>query len=436
MAKIIAIALLAALNVGAIVGLSVALHYSIEKVELQQMYQRDMESVYSRAYYNLLDGANDIDVTMSKITVASTPEKQQSLLYELWSAATLTEDNLEEFNSSDEGVRTATRFVNQLGDYSLYLAKKIGDGQTLSSKDKETFVALKPMASTLKTSLENIQTDLDDGKLFLDDNGVLTTFNSAFSSFTEPSLDYPEMIYDGPFSDAIETKQAKSLEVLPEISGEKGTELLSAYFDGVSNIDYLGRFEGRIPTHNYSFNVENKQAYAQLSVKGGKLINFSLSVADGKEADHQQALSTALAFATKLGYENLEVVWSQSANGSHLVNLAPVENGIILYPDLVKVKVTNGVVSGFDSAHHAYNHTARSLSTPTVDVNTAKNMIVLDEVGEGRLCLIPQDETKETLCYEFECQQNGTYFVYIDAMTGKEIEILYVIDTDLGTQTI
>ena len=34
------------------------------------------------------------------------------------------------------------------------------------------------------------------------------------------------------------------------------------------------------------------------------------------------------------------------------------------------------------------------------------------------------------LTYEYECEQGGTYFVYIDALTGDEVNILYVIDSE------
>lgn len=56
-------------------------------------------------------------------------------------------------------------------------------------------------------------------------------------------------------------------------------------------------------------------------------------------------------------------------------------------------------------------------------------------VGEGRLTLIPLRETQEVLAYEFECHQNGTYYIYIDARTGDECNILYVIDDDMGQRT-
>lgn len=416
-----------ALGVGAIVGLSVALYFSQDKIEMQAKYQNQMESVYARAYYNLLDGVNDIDTTMAKLSVAKSSEKQEALLYEVWCASTLAEEYLATFENQDEGVRTAVKFVNQLGDYSLYLAGKLSKGEALTNEDRLTLAKMKPMADALKESLKKVGADLDKGKLFLEEDGVIDNFASAFSAFSEPDFDYPEMIYDGPFSDSLESREARGL-VGEEITKERGEQIIKDIFDDVSEVNYIGRFEGQIPTENYSFVHGGKQGYIQLSVRGGKVVNYTLASSkyDGKGSE--SAGEIALTFAKKLGYDNLQVVWSATGHGQTYVNLAPVVDGIILYPDLVKVKLEDGEVVGFDSAHHAYNHRPRRLGMPMLTEGEARKFLSLDPVSRGRLALIPEGGEKETLCYEFECENEGTYFVYIDATTGAEAEILYVID--------
>lgn len=416
-----------ALGVGAIVGLSVALYFSQDKIEMQVKYQNQMESVYARAYYNLLDGVNDIDTTMAKLTVAKSREKQEALLYEVWCASTLAEEYLATFENQDEGVRTAVKFVNQLGDYSLYLAGKLSKGEGLSEEDRLTLKKMKPLADALKESLKKVSTDLDQGKMFLEDNGVIDNFASAFSAFSEPDFDYPEMIYDGPFSDSLETLTAKGLDG-EEITYEQGEQIIKNLFDGVSEVNYIGRFDGRIPTENYSFVQDGKQGYIQLSVRGGRVVNYTLATDSYDVGEEGGAGGVALEFAKKLGYQNLEVVWSASAHGQTYVNLAPVVEGIILYPDLVKVKIEGGEVVGFDSTHHCYNHRQRHLRGPALSESEARRQLSLTPVAKGRLALIPDGGQKETLCYEFECESEGTYFVYIDAQSGAETEILYVID--------
>lgn len=417
-----------ALAVGAIVGLSVALHYSVEKIDAQAHYQRELDGARSRAYYNLLDGANDIDATMSKFVVANTPEKQQALLYEIWGASSLAGDSLSAFEGDSEGVQKAAKFINQLGDYSLSLAKKISDGKTLETSEIATISKLRPMATLFKDSLKKVGDNVENGTF----DGFQSGFADGLSAFAEPSLDYPEMIYDGPFSDSVETRAPKALETLAEIDENQGKTIILSAFPNASDMTYVGKFEGRIPTLNFSFNLDGIPAYIQLSSKGGKVVNYTLSASTSEEGKSvAENGNIAIEFAKNLGYDNMQVVWSATANGFTFVNLAPVADGIILYPDLVKVKInSDGKVVGFDSAHYQYNHVPRKLPRPVLDEKTARENLPTSAVSEGKLSLIPQDETKETLCYEYEL--DGGYFVYIDAMTGKEAEIFFVVDGEQG----
>jgi hypothetical protein len=304
-----------ALGVGAIVGLSVALYFSQDKIEMQVKYQNQMESVYARAYYNLLDGVNDIDTTMAKLTVAKSREKQEALLYEVWCASTLAEEYLATFENQDEGVRTAVKFVNQLGDYSLYLAGKLSKGEGLSEEDRLTLKKMKPLADALKESLKKVSTDLDQGKMFLEDNGVIDNFASAFSAFSEPDFDYPEMIYDGPFSDSLETITARGLDG-EEITYEQGEQIIFENLSYGENTEYsvgdkipFGKFN-TLAIINTRNQVLNDSAFSDFAT-----IPFVNSV-DGEDKH--------------LEYEMLETIFDSILSTQHIIDNTYLLN--IYYP--------------------------------------------------------------------------------------------------------
>ena len=55
------------------------------------------------------------------------------------------------------------------------------------------------------------------------------------------------------------------------------------------------------------------------------------------------------------------------------------------------------------------------------------------EIETSRLALIPLNSGKEVLAYEFSGNgSDGSYFVYINAVTGKEVQIFKVVSTDDG----
>ena len=56
--------------------------------------------------------------------------------------------------------------------------------------------------------------------------------------------------------------------------------------------------------------------------------------------------------------------------------------------------------------------------------------------GAGALTRALSRAAKKVLAYEIECASDGTYFVYIDAVTGEETDILYVVDGEQGRVTV
>lgn len=458
-AKIVAICMVFGVFASAIVGLSVALYYAETSVRVHETYQRQMDAVYKRAYYDLMDGASDLGVTLRKISVSNSPSMQQSLLYEVWNNAQLAEGNLSVFSTNDDGILKAQQFVNQLGDFSHSLALKIARGEKLSVEDRLTLQKLGEIADVYSNALVKVQQNLDDG-LEMTDMDAMDTFVGAFEEFGEPSFDYPEMIYDGPFSSALDQRRPKGL-IGKDITPEIGVGLLKKYLPNATDIEFVSESEGNIVTLDYSLKIAGVDGYAQLAKKGGMLI--LLTINDEQSSEHDTSISQtgydmvkdldncvmavnqatptcqqkALSFVSALGLENMQVVWSCMTDSECVVNLAPVQNGAVLYPDLVKVKLSrNNAVIGFDSSHYAYNHVQRQIPSPSITAEQARENLSLTPVSNGKLALIPLRETREVLTYEFECESDGTYYVYIDATTGDEVNILYVISDEMGERTV
>lgn len=426
----------------AIVGLSVALYFSQQTVATHEAYQKQMDAVYFRAYYDLLDGANDLGINLRKIGVSNSPKMQQDLLYEVWNVAGLAEDDLSSFEAQSDGVMNARKFVNQLGDFSHALALKISRGEKLSANDKQTLFKLSKVADAYRVALESVGDKVKDGQTFID-SGALDGFDGAFETFAEPSFDYPEMIYDGPFSSALEGREPIGL-VGEEISRDKACSIVEKIFgtQRITNVAFQGESNGDIKTFDFTFESDAGNSFVQIARKGGMLVTYNTAPKYDEAVSITEASITcqraAIDFASRVGFDDMLVVWSSSVDGECVVNLAPVQDGAILYPDLVKVKIreSDTTAIGLDASHYAMNHCVRTLAAPTVSVETAKSAISLQDVSDGRLALIPLRETQEVLTYEFECHEDGTYYIYVDAQTGDEVNILYVIEDENGERTI
>ena len=155
-----------------------------------------------------------------------------------------------------------------------------------------------------------------------------------------------------------------------------------------------------------------------------------------KKLELANAEKIALDFAKKAGIDSMKVVWSDVVGDDAFINLAPVIDGVIIYPDLVKVKVdlTKGDVLGFEASSYYMNHVNRKILPARITESVAKAKIYSGlYVKDSRLALIPLEYGEEVLCYEFICSMNGnTYYVYINAVNGAEENILKVVQTDNG----
>ena len=171
------------LAASAIAGLSVALYFSQDINRMQANYMREMEAVYSRNYYDLLDSANNLDTELSKLNAASTVEAQREILYDVWSAATAASTGLSAFQGGEDGVMKATKFVGQLGDYAHYLAKRMEDGEPLSAEERQTLGKLREMAGVLNDALQSTGDSINRGELFLGAGGILASFTYSFYAF-------------------------------------------------------------------------------------------------------------------------------------------------------------------------------------------------------------------------------------------------------------
>ena len=141
------------------------------------------------------------------------------------------------------------------------------------------------------------------------------------------------------------------------------------------------------------------------------------------------------AFLNERGYGDMEANHFQVYGGLAVINFVARQDGVPLYPDLVKVqlRMDTGEVVGLEANNYLMNHTRRKALAPTLTANEAiKRVSPQLNATQARLCVIPYREG-ERLSYEIPGVYNDQeYRVYIDALTGEELEILVMLSTPDG----
>lgn len=424
-----------------ILGLStigLAIGYGITQ-STSNTYGTQLENVYQNNLYNLTEGINNIETKLGKILATDNTDLQNKLLIEVANNSELSEQSIASLPIAQSSFSESVKFINQVGGYTDTLAKKVAKGSELSTEEKDTLYNIRSAIIDMKNEVDRFIVETRENYSILQNSldlsdGNLNSFTIRINKIKGEDVDYPTMIYDGPFSDSQATVDVKGLKG-KEVSKEEALEKTKDIFKDAKSCQYLYDVNGNIETYTFEVITKlNNTLYAQISKVGGHLITVSgasnptyLSKTEMDEAE-----KIALDFAKLNNIEDCVCVWKDSLDNNGYFNIAPKQKGIILYPDLVKVKIdlSSGEIIGYDASTYVTNHVNRKLPSATLtETQAKKNLPSNYNFSEGRLTLIPLEYSREVLCYEFVGEKDGsTYYFYINAQTGVQENVLVVVE--------
>lgn len=428
--------------IGAIIGTVVGSVLYIDKANEANNYKSQLEYVYQQNFYELVDNVNNIESNLSKLTVSTDKTMQNQYLSKVSTLSSNAQDNISVLPIEHNAINETITYLNTLGGYTSTLQTHIVDGKSLNMDELDQIDELLDTSKKVKTELNKLSVMISSNNYSIIDNSSnyssnASRFNNEWANFNNGNIEYPQLIYDGPFSDSVIHKEIKGLSQ-NEITQTQAYVKMQEWFKDFK-IEYSGKTSGGdFDTYNYTLTQNKDIYYAQVSVRDGMLLQLN----SGQEAEmdnytEEECCTLALEFAKNLGYENLDVVWSTLSDNFTYVNLAPMQSGVILYPDEIKVKVSNttGKVVGWEAKSWAYNHTERKDLTPIIKKEEAQKSVSPEmDIRAVKLTITPNEFVGETLCWEFMCVYDAsTYYVYIDAKTGMQSQILKVIETDDGS---
>lgn len=269
---------------------------------------------------------------------------------------------------------------------------------------------------------------------------------ATFSNIDENFGEYAGLIYDGAFSEHMESAEKKGLT--GEEIDEKRAKQIAKEFIGEDRIQELNS-NGLIENGNiqvYDFNAKindngnNNNLTISIAKKGGHIVNMNYNREVKAEVISQnEANEKGKEFLNSRGISNMKATYYLKEGGIVTINYAYEQNGVTIYPDLIKVKVAldNGEILGVETSGYLNNHTERTFTKAKISMEEAKSKLnkSLEITSEG-MAIIPTEWKTEILCYEFKGKIDDTDFlVYTNVKTGREENILVIIDTPNGILT-
>ena len=401
--------------------------------------QAEMATGYTQSLYELNSVVDNLDADLSRARVSSSTRDRVRVLSDIAIESQTAETILERFPVEIQMTEQLSSFINKMGDSAKQMLYTVANGGELTSSQIASLEYMYETNAKVKEELNTLVSTCDGKDLLNAMRGKKSNIGSGFETIQNNTFEEPAGIQDGPFSDSVKKTNAKALSGAEEITAQQAEKLAKQYFADykVSGANCTGEATAEALTlYNVNLKTDDGEMFVQLSKLGGKVVSFdSFKDCSKNNFSVDRCIAIAEDFLTSIGYDGLKPVWTSENGTTCNLNFAPVQGGAVLYPDLVKVKVCEerGIVTGVEALSYVLNHGERKLSKPAISEAQAKASINGKmEISGSRTAVIPFDGG-EVLCYEFiGTLGNNVYYVYVDAATGEEIEVLTVIGTAQG----
>ncbi|MDR2360898.1 MAG: germination protein YpeB [Oscillospiraceae bacterium] len=409
-----------------------------------------LEVRYRHAFAEFVNSVGDIDNSLQKSLYAATPPMVVSACADVYGKTTAALTALGNLPFSDYQLENLAAFITKTGDYSFTLAKNSCAESIYSDEQRETLRLLCEISAQLHGNLRGVERELSDGVISvrelretnrkLDEVGgtAPTSLGESFAAIESEFPEVPALVYDGPFSQSVLTCVPKWIDGAAEVSENEAMEI-AREFTGLRNLQSEGRREGNLPAWYFTAG----DAAVTVSVQGGKILQLRdpRSVRETLlSAD--DAIAAGKTFLEDRGYPSMRESYYIKADNTLLINYAFAQDGVICYPDLIKLTVAldDGSIIGFEGVGYVMNHTdSRELPAISVDETSAASKLSKDlRVLSHGPAIIPSYGGQERFVHEFKCENSAGrhYIVCVNAETGHEEKILILLEDENGTLAI
>lgn len=417
-------------------------------------YRQEVENQYNRAFHETVDYVRDIDSLLAKSMLVASPDQMATVSSEIFRQSMAAKANMGQLPISDVNIDNTAKFLSQAGDYAYALSQKMANDESITQEEFDQLAALSQYCDTLNDSLSDIQQQIYAGEVHFGElaasghsGGQDASFVSNIEDVEREFQDYPTLMYDGPFSEHIEKMEAKNAPKDGADIGHEAAKQIAQQFLGdekANNMVYNGDEGGVIPCYTFASQPDDsdRTCYVNVTRSGGHVLMYlDNRGVESESLDFTAATQKAQEFLQAKGYRSMKQSYYEKAGGIATINFAYVQDGVVMYPDLVKVKVAldNGEILGLEAKGYIMAHEdTRTLPQVQIPEQQAREKVNKNlQIQKGNLALIATDSYREVLCYELQGNFNGKNFiVYINAQTGREEKILMLIESEDGILTI
>lgn len=371
-----------------------------------------MEALHQSVLHQTTEEMNALSLSMEKVLLSADPAQAVALLSDIGRTAEDVQQCLAFLPLEHQSMLPALRFANQLSDYTSGLLPLVVEQGGLSSAQQARLSEQLHLCSQLSSQMNLADTPADLASITLE----------------------PPLPAEAPVS------QVKGLPA-GDITQEEAIDIARGFVgdDRVVSVQTAPGTSGALAAYGVTVQTPDVQLNLEITRQGGKVLWMMPETASFPVTQSIEACRTAAAAFLELhNFAAMQPVHHQVYDGLCVISFAPVQDGVLLYPDLINIqlRMDTAQVVGLEAHNYWMNHIRRELPQPLLSEAEARAYLSGQVTVEStRLCLIPQ-AGDEVLCYEFSVTHSEEhYLIYINAMNGHEMQLLKTIPLESGSLT-
>lgn len=411
--------------------------YAVEAEGDSRRASQALEDGYQGALLSAMKQIEQVRGDLDKALVSADPGLSAQLLSRVSSAAAAAQSGLSTLPLAQSAMGDAVKLCGQIGDYANMLVKDAGAG--LSDGELARMRELSALCDRLLAVLRRGYGAMRSGQMTFAAGDVYMADGDQAARPLEgaaSSIEYPTLIYDGPFSDVVSEDAPQGLGE-KTVTREEAVALAAAFVGAApENAAFTQESGGSIPAYGVQVTLPDATLHLAITRQGGQVL-WMFPERAGYQTVYglPECRQAAERFFREHGYGEMELTFWQMYGGMATLSYAAVEEGVLLYPDLVKLQLRLDTLApvGLEARHYLSSHRPRNDLSPAFSRPEAQARVSprLEIVG-ARLCVIPLNR-REYLCWEFTGVCDGkTYYVYIDAATGEQRDIQRLVESEYG----
>lgn len=387
-----------------------------------QQARHTLSEMYLSALDDAAEELESLALSLEKLLVSADVTQEAVLLSRISQSGENILCALSRLPVDHDALTGTLSFANRLSDHAtMLLARTVAEGP-LSADDRTQLDSELAACRRLSGELTLARQTLTAGAFAL--------------TLADSPITYPEPVYTGRYGQAHRDPVGLTGRTIGEAEAITAAErFLQLSVPG--RVTCGGIRSGPMAAFLLTAQLDDLTVDLAVTEQGGHLLWMTPGAARFDAVlSEEECVSRCTARMPALGFDALTPVWQEVSGGMLSVTLAPVQEGAVLYADLVRaqVRMDTGEVIGLDASAYLSCHAPRTLSAPALSRSEAAALLSPEvQVLASQRCLLPTYDA-EVLCYEFRVRRDDvTYLIFLDAATGREVLIRRIVFTPGGS---